>query len=1164
MNRDIAILTTIFLLFLQGVLSSLHSQTDLNASGEIVRIDFSGSFVDYTIPQTLDPEENLLVFKLRGGDGGRIVEGNTSKKGGGGATIQASFEIKPGRLEPGGTIRFIVGKKGDNNSCSNCELGGGGGGGTAVLYLPPGASDPDTIVNTLFVPDGSKWILLAAAGGGGGASGYGTPDGINYYNGGNGEAGECGGTGRGGCDGEGGLEYVDAGGGGGAFFDGQGTAGSHGHKGGVTGGSGGSPSGNKRAGGYGFGGGGSGRAAGRAGGGGGGGYSGGGGGWVDKRSGGGGSFVLDVAFTSKRKKGEPDGSPEDGFITYFITDASPDVEAPVANCRDTTIRLPGTETVSISPEALDDPANPSYDPNNLPLDFAISTFVGGEEVELSGDLQLDCNDLNNPIDWFLKVSNGVQVSYCPVTIDLEPGDPGTLTCPSDIVALVNQGDCYDLLSNELLPLVRPFCDDSLTYQIINPQGEVDSFPTVWNPVQPFLMDSFTVGKSMVTWTSHYEDSEGIPVTQSCSFTVTMTNPISLSCPPDITVALDDGDCSMVVQGSELLPNLDGEQCADFRYEIIPAGENPVIISGSDPTDLFLNRIFDAGLNTVNYQLINPGLDTLTCSFAVDLIIDEQPGVQCQSGTIDIELTSDLDSFGIMDAITTQVSTTCDIYFRELSNYSLDCALIGQVQENVLMTVYNASRNENEINFCEADIRLVDNTAPVAQCITQPLEVELDSSGAASILPEDIDLGSTDFCMPFLSLDIAQFSCLDLGMDRLVVLTVTDSEQNSDTCHAMVRVVDKIGPVTSCENLRDTVYLDANGEVTYDLADLATYIDDNCALNTENFDIVDCAGGSCTSFTGRYIPWDCSRVGTDTVFFLPSDVSGNFSSSPYCAVVVTVLDTVVPVLSCPSVQVDLDKFGVGILEADQAVNLTDNCMEAGFELSFSGDFSTTLRSFDCNDALGGPINIEVYGRDASGNAGHCLVQVTVADPSGECFCDDDDLTIVDDPIPSGIYRASNTITATGQVAADSVVRFIAGNAITFGTGFLVETGVDFNAFIDDCPSVPAANGNEPVVVKETVAESWMNSVSNDIDLQMNLNPLREKVNFTLDLPRQAQFSFFIKELTGRPVRTIADGKMMPAGLHQMEIDLSGIPPGIYQAIWQVGDRVITRKVVKISN
>lgn len=1150
-------------MLLQGVLSTLHSQTDLNASGDIQRIEFSGSYVDFIIPDTLDPEENLLVFKLRGGDGGRIVEGNTSKKGGGGATIEASFEIKPGLLEPGGTIRFIVGKKGDNNSCSNCELGGGGGGGTAVLYLPPGASDPDTVVNTSFVPNGSKWILLAAAGGGGGASGYGTPDGIDYYHGGNGEAGECGGTGRGGCDGAGGIEYVDAGGGGGAFSNGQGTSGSHGRKGGVTGGAGGSPSGNKRAGGYGFGGGGSGRAAGRAGGGGGGGYSGGGGGWVDKRSGGGGSFVCDVAFASKRKKGELDGSPEDGFITYFISDANPGVDAPVANCRDTIVRLPGTESVNITPEAIDDPANPSYDPNDLPLDFAISTFVGGEEIELSGDLHLDCNDVNSPIDWFLKVSNGVQASYCQFTVDLEPGDPGTLTCPSDIVTLVNQGDCYDLLSNALQPLARPFCDDSLSYEIINPQGEVDSFPAFWNPAQPFLLDTFGVGKSMVTWTSYYEDSDGAPATQSCSFTVTLTNPISLTCPPDIIVALDDDDCSAQVQGGELLPNLDGELCADFRYEIIPAGDEPMIISGNDPTDLFQTRTFEAGLNTVKYELINPGLDTLTCSFTVDLKKTDQPGVVCHSGPIDIELTTDLDSFDIMNAITAQVFTECDIYFRELSNYSLDCALIGQVQQNVLMTVYNASRNENEINTCEADIRLVDNTAPEARCILQPLEVPLDSSGLATIFPADVDLGSTDFCTPFLSLDISQFSCSDLGMDRMVVLTVSDSEENSDTCHAWVRVVDHIGPVISCDHLQDTVYLDSNGEVTYDLANLAPFIEDNCMLDTEHFDILDCTDGSCTSFTGRYIPWDCNRVGTDTVFFLPSDVSGNFSSSPYCAVAVTVLDTVAPILSCPPVQVDLDKFGIGTLEADQAVNLTDNCIEAGFERSFSDDFSTSSRTFDCGDLGGGATFIEVFGRDASGNVSSCQVQVIVADPTGECFCDDDDLIIDDDPILSGIYRASNSITATGQMAADSVVQFIAGNTITFDPGFVAESGVDFQAFIDDCPPVPAVNGNQPSVVRAASADSSKVELFDDIGLRMD-HPILERMILSLNLPRQLPLSLFVRELSGQPLQTVVDEQIMQAGQHQIEIDLSGVAPGMYKMILHVGDRVITRKIVKISH
>ena len=140
----------------------LHSQTNL-VIGQTQNVG-PGIPTDYTIPAM----GGDLVVTLRGGDGGGIrfsgLVCETTVEGGAGATVKATFEVGfgTGQLQPGGTIRAMVGQKGwsDSKACfSGAASYAGGGGSTAILYLPPGAD-----------ATGINWRLLAVAGAGGGSS----------------------------------------------------------------------------------------------------------------------------------------------------------------------------------------------------------------------------------------------------------------------------------------------------------------------------------------------------------------------------------------------------------------------------------------------------------------------------------------------------------------------------------------------------------------------------------------------------------------------------------------------------------------------------------------------------------------------------------------------------------------------------------------------------------------------------------------------------------------------------------------------------------------------------------------------------------------------------------------------------------------------------------
>lgn len=268
-----------------------------------------GTVVTYNIP-TSDWPAVLKLNSVRGGDGGRArafpqLGANRIGNGGGGALLSAQFQIDPtapNALRPGGSLRFIVGNKGEDRSRLDVASSGGGG-GSAVLYRAP--------------EEDAGWEILVVAGGGGGGvactlvSDTFEQDGRDASTSVDGSSGKQlgGGTGRdGGINGGAGVSIdFGWGGGGGSHNRDSKTSydlvwGSSGKKGGVTGSAGGIAAFRGSYGGFGFGSGGGGYLDSDekyAKGGGGGGYSGGGAGGNngtgEGAGGGGGSYVNPIA-----------------------------------------------------------------------------------------------------------------------------------------------------------------------------------------------------------------------------------------------------------------------------------------------------------------------------------------------------------------------------------------------------------------------------------------------------------------------------------------------------------------------------------------------------------------------------------------------------------------------------------------------------------------------------------------------------------------------------------------------------------------------------------------------------------------------------------------------------------------------------------------------------
>lgn len=427
-------------------LRSGYGQAGLACDGNTVQVNYSGTYQDFAIPQSLEGAQ--LELTAKGGDGGFARIRNTipilgdvqlcSSEGGQGATATAAFAVGQGadEIPPGSVLRFIVGGKGQDGDArimtGNFFQYGGGGGGTAILLQRPGSPD---------------WEILMVAGGGGGAyQGMAFTFCVDNENGQGGRAGTGGGNGNGdiapgggGANGQGGdaggLFGVEiGGGGGGAQTDGNGvtcltiqipptvTEVGEGLAGLPGGGDGGQDEGctgfDFRPGGYGFGGGG----AGFGSGGGGGGYSGGGGGGTTGRGGGGGSYIHPMAINPSVSEGGSSLATEDGLASFRCIQLN---APPEALCVSTpaTLLLDDAGTAALEPGQLD---GGSFDPDGDELAFSLSQE------------RFDCSHIGDHVVTLTIEDSEGAVSSCTATVAVRDETAPHISCPENTVVPCNE------------------------------------------------------------------------------------------------------------------------------------------------------------------------------------------------------------------------------------------------------------------------------------------------------------------------------------------------------------------------------------------------------------------------------------------------------------------------------------------------------------------------------------------------------------------------------------------------------------------------------------------------------------------------------------------------------------------------------------------------------
>ncbi|BFP42069.1 hypothetical protein FGF1_29140 [Flavobacteriaceae bacterium GF1] len=270
------------------------------------------------------------------------------------------------------------------------------------------------------------------------------------------------------------------------------------------------------------------------------------------------------------------------------------------------------------------------------------------------------------------------------------------------------------------------------------------------------------------------------------------------CKTAVTLQLGTGGTATLA--ASLLDNGSSDACGNVSLEV--------------SSDSF--RAVNLGANTVTLTVTDPNGNEKTCTTSVTVEDGIDPSSACKDTTVQLNTNGNatIDTSDI-DAGSTDNSGTVIL---SLDTNSFDCSDVGT--NTVTLTVADSSNNAVT---CTATVSVEDKIPPMVAC--QPVTLELDANDEATLDASLLDDGSSDVCGSVsLSLSQTSFTMSDIGAN-MVTLTVSDPNNNTNSCTATVTVVDpsKYHFITTWDTTNDdSITIPLTGTYDVDLGNDGTF------------------------------------------------------------------------------------------------------------------------------------------------------------------------------------------------------------------------------------------------------------------------------------------------------------------------------------------------------
>jgi gliding motility-associated-like protein len=487
--------------------------------------------------------------------------------------------------------------------------------------------------------------------------------------------------------------------------------------------------------------------------------------------------------------------------TCSFTVTVTDVELPILTC-------PANITVSSDPDQCEAVVN--FDPPTV-TDNCDDALI---PVQTAGPVSGSAFPVGTTTVTFEATDLAGNVSTCSFDVTVTDQVAPEITCPADIVAVANDGDCEAVVNYP-----DPTATDNCTIPTITLIDGLASGSV------------FPVGVTTVT----FEATDGNGNSATCSFTVTVSEavPPTITCPADITTDNDPGSCGAIVN-YDLPSATDG--CGDVTITLIEG-----LASGN---------LFPVGATTVTYEATDLSGNTAQCSFTVTVNDVEAPVFECPAELI---LTTDA---GSCEAVYTfDLPTATDNCTGDLAVVQTEGPTSGtSLGLGATTFAFATTDDAGNTTTCTYNVVVSDSEAPVFTSCPEDISLAANEADCTA-LAEYATPEATDNCSAVIEQTAGPISgsSLEPGV-YTVEFTATDPSGNISTCTFQIDVLDDVAPeIISCPEPITT----CDAIVEFD----APVALDNCSDVT----VTQTSGPA----SGTQFP-----VGITTVSFELSDASGN--------------------------------------------------------------------------------------------------------------------------------------------------------------------------------------------------------------------------------------------------------------------------------------------------
>jgi hypothetical protein len=631
------------------------------------------------------------------------------------------------------------------------------------------------------------------------------------------------------------------------------------------------------------------------------------------------------------------------------------------------------------------------------------------------------------------VDNGGNTDSCSFVLTVEDTTKPVIICPSDTVAAADSV-CAAAIGNYISEVsVSDNCSQSAT---------VLQLPL---PGTAFLTDSQIVQMTAI-------DTAGNQ--SNCTFWVVKkdTTPPSIMCPSVTYTVTADAFCNGEL--ADYRPVVAGS----FSDNCSPT--NLISITQSPDSGTFIGGVGNS--QVVTMTATDTSGNAASCTLTVTVVDLTPASFSCPSDTT---LIVDANCDAFLYDIASGVQATDNCGTPTVSQFPIAGITVTGHNTSVNVRLYVDDGNGNVDSSCVVKVTAIDTLPPTFTCPATDTVDVMNNISCDAMVPDYSSLLAADNCALSVSITQAPLAGTVFTEEDTAKVYFADGNGNMDSCEIVLIVRDTVAPSISCPN--DTVvYADALcrwSAIAFDT--LSTFSTaDNCDPDPDILQ-APLAG----SLFGK---------GVTPVTLVSTDA---FNNSRFCVFNVTVLDTLGPVMTCPTDRVlSANPICQAILpDYRSLVTAVDNC-------DGSRPITQSLPPGINVTGGGGPVAITMTSSDVEGNVSTCSFNVILADNIGP--------NITGCPGDTTVYLGSSCEYTLADFGALITAVDACGGGVTKNQvptpGTLYTAGTTFGLTI---VAADAANNQNTCTFQVTVADSTAPTiVCNPIEILLD-----QSGNYMLD-------------------------------------------------------------------